>query len=338
MTAETGSSPAADPGEQSSRVPRWLLVLAGLALAGVVGVIVYRYLARPGWVGVADKTLWDWLQLLSALAIPVVLALGGYLFTRSENRRAQAIANQRAETERQIADQRRQDDMLQAYLDQIGQLLLDKDRPLRESKEHDEVRTLARARTLTVLEMLDGKRKGTVLQFLQEARLIRKEGLIIDLRGASLRGTSIRYANLRDAYLRNVDLSGASLRNANLEGADLQSTSLINANLSGAVLFESNLTDADLVGANLHAAFLYGADLRRAGLGLGNLRNADLRNANLDGASVTDEELAACKSLEGATMPIGYTYEDWLETFDGQNWLEAHRKGRREDGENSGPS
>jgi hypothetical protein len=81
--------------------------------------------------------------------VPIVLALGGYLFTRSENRRTQ-----------ETSDQRRPDETLQAYLDQIGQLLLDKDRPLRQSKEGDEVRTLARARTLTVLSRMDGEHSG----------------------------------------------------------------------------------------------------------------------------------------------------------------------------------
>jgi len=38
-----------------------------------------------------DVTLWDWLDLL---IVPIVLALGGYLFTRSENRRALDVANQ----------------------------------------------------------------------------------------------------------------------------------------------------------------------------------------------------------------------------------------------------
>jgi hypothetical protein len=97
------------------------------------------------WTGLTkpkQRTFWDWLDLL---IVPVVLALGGYLFTRSENRRAQDIASQRTETDQQIAAQRRQDDTLQAYLDQMGQLLLDKDNPLRHSKTNDEVRTLARA-------------------------------------------------------------------------------------------------------------------------------------------------------------------------------------------------
>jgi len=74
MAAETGPSPTADSEERSRRVLGWVLIVAALVLAGVIGMIVYGYLARPRWTGVADKTLWDWLQLLSALAIPVVLA------------------------------------------------------------------------------------------------------------------------------------------------------------------------------------------------------------------------------------------------------------------------
>jgi hypothetical protein len=59
------------------------------------------------------------------------------------------IAREQREREVEIADRRAQDEALQAYLEQIGQLLLEKN--LRDSKEGDEVRTLARARTLTVL-------------------------------------------------------------------------------------------------------------------------------------------------------------------------------------------
>jgi hypothetical protein len=103
-------------------------------------------------------TLWECLKLL---IIPVVIAAGGLWFNRHQREREQYIGDQRA-----------QDEALQTYLDQIGQLLLDKDRPLRQSKEGDEVRTLARARTLTVLARLESSRKGTVVQFLYEANLI----------------------------------------------------------------------------------------------------------------------------------------------------------------------
>src|SRR4051794_12511158 len=40
-----------------------------------------------------EKTLWDWMSLL---IIPIMLALVGFFFTRTERRNEQAIAKQRA--------------------------------------------------------------------------------------------------------------------------------------------------------------------------------------------------------------------------------------------------
>jgi hypothetical protein len=101
----------------------------------------------------------------------------------------------------QEAKKRAQDEALQAYLDQIGQLFLDKDRPLRkESKEIEEVRILAQARTFTVLARLDGACKGDVIQFAYEAGLIAGDGRILNLSGASL----------REAYLCPMPLAGCA--------------------------------------------------------------------------------------------------------------------------------
>jgi len=80
------------------------------------------------------------------------------------------IDEQRTQEARQLEGERAQDAALQAYLDQMTQLLLHED--LRTSQPDDEVRSVARARTLTVLRVLDGVRKATVVQFLYEARLI----------------------------------------------------------------------------------------------------------------------------------------------------------------------
>jgi hypothetical protein len=170
-----------------------------VTLAGAI--IVLGYIYEWKWTGfVKDKnfsyrTLWEWLKLL---IVPAVLAIGGYLFTRSENERTRQsaekqrdldreiadqrtnedrrIAQERTESDRQIADLRRQDDILQAYLDQMGQLLLDRNRPLRKAKKGEEVQALAQARTLTVLtRLLDGGRKGSVVGFLSECELITKD-------------------------------------------------------------------------------------------------------------------------------------------------------------------
>ena len=75
-------------------------------------------------------------------------------------------------------------------------------------------------------------------------------------------------------------------------------------------------------------AGLNDADLSNANLSGADLSNANLSGANLKGANVTEEQLAKCKSLEGATMPNGQKYEDWLKV----------NKGREDDGENRSPS
>jgi len=312
-----------------------------------------------------DVTLWDWLDLL---IVPIVLALGGFLFTRSENRRTQdvaerqravdrEIADQRAQTDREIANQSRQDDALQEYFNHIGELLLDKDKPLRQSKDGDEMRTLARARSLTVLRRLDTERKSRVLQFLNEAQLIttKRSGAIFaqdhglldlagadlssinlyeadlswtDLGGANLGHTYLESANLGVANLSSTDLSGALLGWANLHSANLRSANLYASNLDQADLRKAILTEADLGGAELFAANLTIANLRNADLSEArlsgaylsgaNLREADLRDANLEGArSVTGDQLAEASSLEGATMLNGRKYEDWLKDKEG---------------------
>ncbi len=195
-------------------IGRW--VLWALLCLAFVYILYGGYRYGWKWTGMVkdpdfrERTLWEWLGLL---IVPAVLALGGYLFTRSENRRTQDIAErqraldqklaeQRTNEARKIADERRQDDLLQAYLDQMGSLLLEED--LRNSEENSEARTLAWAWTSTVLSRLNGVRKGSVVRFLYEAGLIARDRRVLDLSGADLNG-----ANLSRAALSGVILSGA---------------------------------------------------------------------------------------------------------------------------------
>jgi uncharacterized protein YjbI with pentapeptide repeats len=313
------------------------------------------------------KTLWDWLQLL---IVPVVLSLITVVFAWQQDIRQDQIESKRANAERELARERAQDEALQAYLNQMSTLLLEKNlRNSGSSEEDTEVRTLARARTLTVLRRLDPSRKTALMQFLVEADLVQRvdgRDPIISLRGADLNNAVLDFTNmpgavlsqanlsdaslyeadLSDADLSGADLSDASLYDADLSNADLLQADLSNANLRGAVLEGANLSGAYLSSTNLRGAFLSGAYL---GGGLtenprvltmpANLRGADLRGADLRGADlsdasnllgdagiITNEELEQqAASLEGATMPNGQKYEDWL-------------KSRGEDGENSGSS
>jgi uncharacterized protein YjbI with pentapeptide repeats len=142
----------------------------------------------------------------------------------------------------------------------MSSLLLEKD--LRKSEVDSEVRTLARARTLTVLGRLDPSRKADVMEFLMEAELVQGvegSGPIIELGGADLRDANLYYANLDGALLREADLRRANLFNANLSDAEL-----FNASLSDAYLSYANLSDADLSNTDLSGAYLNDANLNGA--------------------------------------------------------------------------
>ena len=295
VAADTDHPPADDQEDlrKSSVVPRWVIITALAIFASVVIVIIYGYVARPGWIGVSDKTFWDYLELL---IVPAALAIGVYLLNRAqeserqaqeahreqereaeaEQREREREATEGARRERErlareseiqykltVDNKRAQDAALQAYLDQMSRLLTDAERPLHRAQPGDTLSIVARARTLTVLPRLNYERNARVLQFLYESRMIAKERPVLDLRGADFSAAALRGAYLRGAYLRE-----ANLREANLEFANLS-----NADLSDA----EGITNEEL----------------------------EQRVGSLEGA------------LEGATMPNGQKYEDWLRDKEG---------------------
>lgn len=123
-------------------------------------------------------------------------------------------ADRQRTLDRELADERRQDDVLQAYLDEMSRLLTDKERPLHRAEQGDYLSTVARARTITALSRLDAKRKGNLVQFLYEAGLINRGHAVISLADADLRGADLYAATLRHADLRAADLSRANLARA----------------------------------------------------------------------------------------------------------------------------
>jgi uncharacterized protein YjbI with pentapeptide repeats len=127
-----------------------------------------------------------------------------------------------------------------------------------------------------------------------------------------LSGAILQGAELCGADLSEADLSGADLKPADLSGvepkpADVSDTHLSPTNLSGANLSGANLRDADLSGSNLHGVYK-----EPKGGSKQPITNAELAQKEI-------------RKLEGATMPNGQKYEDWL-------------KSRGEDEKNNSPS
>lgn len=237
--------------DQVTTYPYLLMTTVGILLIG------YLLIARFGlgssdwadWAGFGPhispdnnyyrpaKTLWDSLDLL---IIPLVLAVGAWLLNKSERK-----------SDRQIALDRQWQATLQAYYDRMTDLLLD--RSLREASEGQPVCDVARAQTLTTLRNLDSVRRGQVIQFLCEARLLSGAAKVV-LRGAQLEKVDLVNARLSGSDLWSVNLKGANLEGANLWDVSLEEADLEGANLQGAELGKATLSFAKLTGANLQGA------------------------------------------------------------------------------------
>jgi uncharacterized protein YjbI with pentapeptide repeats len=268
---------------------------------------------RLAWTGFKGKTLWDWLdflvKLLGALAIPLVVVLASNALTAQQQR----AADVQHQNEQAITKDQQQEATLKAYLDDMTGLLLNN--RLRDSRPDNEVRNVARIKTLTAVRQLNGPRKGLLLQFLFEAGLLNKNKTVVLLQRADLSGVNLS-ADLSGADLSGANLSGADLSGANLSGADLTEVNLTEAYLSeGADLSEANLsravlTRADLSGINLTGVNLTGAYLSEANLTGANLTRADLFEADLSGADLTiariaNAQLITASSLQGTILPDG---------------------------------
>ena len=248
------------------------------------------------------KTLWDWLNLLGILAIPIVVGFGVAWYTSQQGKVADA---ENKDNQRENA--------FQTYIDKMSEFLLKEH--LQESEiEHEILRNIARIQTLTVLPRLDGRRKGSVLQFLYDADLINNDKTIIDLKGADIRGAILSNAFLNGVRLQHVDLSGANLSGASLgyvplsQYPDEELEDLEGADLSGADLQNANLTGANLTNTWLSklVEFVEQENGRTV-----NVDEANLNKANLKGViGISNEELEKQTSfLKGTTMPRGDIHE-----------------------------
>jgi len=253
---------------------------------------------RINW-GIADKSVWEWLLLLGtllaalgAIVIPILIYKLGVDFTQQQAQLSIQASKQQHDTDIQIAEDQQRETLLQGYLDRMSDLLLNGH--LRESKPGEEVRDVARVRTLETLRRLDPNRREAVLGFLYEAGLI---GVSIERREDMLK---IYNPVPTIVYLNGADLVDADLIGHILVRADLSYTYLSEADMRGAALLTTNLHGSVLYKANLAGAKLNYADLSKA-----DLTGADLSGADLTGAIVTQQQLDQVSTCKGAILPEG---------------------------------
>jgi uncharacterized protein YjbI with pentapeptide repeats len=262
------------------------------------------------WTGFSEKTLFDWLDVV---AVPAILALSAagatywisyqQILIGEDNRRSELMAN---------------------YYERMQELLL-KEKML-ETPIGSQQRVMGSALTLSTFRQLgnDGERKGELLKFLYQAKLINgqcqvplapnqlQDCSIINLKGArldkiaieanvELSGVDLERARLAGANLVEIQLTKATMVAAELKRADLSKAVLNESQMKNAILDEAVLTDA-----NLYEANLVGASLKEATLTGANLAKADLRCARLQGANL---KVMKPGELEGTRFE-GATYDE----------------------------
>lgn len=273
-----------------------------------------------------NRDWYDWADLILKVSILLAVAFVGFLYTITQ------------QNSNHIEKDRQMEAALKIYVDDISNLMLEE--KLLSSNPGDEVRSIARAKTLNTLRMLDSDRKGLLISFLYDSGLIfaRLEVFFdpngdkyldyndkIDLEGADLRGANLSGYFLRDVNLRRTDLSGTNLSGADLTGAIIREANLMDADLSGADLRWADLSGSSLVQAdlgatgftptywddvlleNLNPGYPYPIDPYPVGLEnvVANLFAANLSETNLTDALVFYEQLAVVYLLTDAIMPDG---------------------------------
>lgn len=190
------------------------------------------------------KTMWDWLDLIAKLAIPIVVVFATIAFGWWQVH----LTDVQHQQDQQSSLDQQEATLLQAYLDNAQDLMLNHQLA---TKPTIEVRELARARTMATLKSLDPYRKGSLLIFLYEANLIEKGNakidlLLADFGGAKITGNDLHAADLHGISLKNADLRFVDLSDTDLSFADFRGADLLGANLRGANLTGNQITQQQL--------------------------------------------------------------------------------------------
>jgi hypothetical protein len=220
------------------------------------------------------KTFWDLLQLV---IVPIVLAVIAITFTNSQAARDRRHEDDRTREDRRLARDAQQAATLQRYIDRMSDLMLDRgllrSPQARPGVADVAVADVARILTLTTLHRLDSGRKGQVVRFLSESRLLGEpipEGL-----------TSTATPLPSCCWMAKVNLSGADLRKVDLSKAQLE-----NSSFSGA-----DLTEARFDGARLDNVDFSGASLQKASFRQAQITNSAFNSARLDHATFDDTSI-----------------------------------------------
>jgi hypothetical protein len=270
----------------------WIKWLLSGALISLPVIIISTWISNFKWSGFQKKSFWDWLQLL---IVPLMLAFGTlYLNYASETR------------DKQIAEDGKQQELLKDYFSKMQTLIVEttksKDsqpkivetkKSVETTKSKDsqpnpdgapllpEFIPIAEALTFAVLDQLDGKRKGKVITYLADSKLItanikdKDPKPVIDLKNANLKEIEIDNLDMNGQLIDKDTIQGVIIRGADMTNAKLEKVYLTYSDLTGSDLSNATLTTVDLTGAKMESVKLIKTDIKDITISL----KTDLNNA-----------------------------------------------------------
>jgi uncharacterized protein YjbI with pentapeptide repeats len=314
--------------ENISKILFFLLIFIISFLLWRVFVIISNF----KWSGFQKKSFWDWLQLL---IIPLMLALGAFYLNSAADFR-----------DYQIAQEQKHQEILTDYFSKMQDLIVEtkKSKQTPGSKESNseerlltEFRPTAQALTLSVLEQLDGERKGKVIIYLAESQLITVDNNKpypqpeIKLDGTNLDDiklgnngqrnslnekemTIIDKIKIRNANMKRANLSGFQLLDSELNGSNLENATLENVNFTGSTMIGSRFINGKITDVNFTDVTLGKTIFDNV-----NLKNITISNkTNFDNACFTKIDTSNTKQ-----GPYLLTKEHLKKLIDKKNVLEA---------------
>jgi hypothetical protein len=237
--------------ENISKILFFLLIFIISFLLWRVFVIISNF----KWSGFQKKSFWDWLQLL---IVPLMLALGAFYLNSAADFR-----------DYQIAQERKQQEILTDYFSKMQGLIVET-KKIKETSGYTklhpkdeaarllpEFRSTAQALTLSVLEQLDGERKGKVITYLAESQLITANNDNQSSRSEiKLDGANLQKLELKDQVFSYINIAGADMTSTELSDILISDSDLSRVNLTEAVLQDVTFKNSNLSGVNLDGASL----------------------------------------------------------------------------------
>jgi len=282
---------------------RWILFLLLFLLILAIVAIVSNWIANFKWSGFQKKSFWDWLQLL---IVPLMLALGAFYLNSAADFR-----------DSQIAQEQKHQEILTDYFSKMQGLIVET-KKIKETSGYTklhpkdeaarllpEFRSTAKALTLSVLEQLDGERKGKVITYLAESQLITVDNNKpstqpeIKLDGANLAGmvlNDVDQVETVDKKPLGVAITGADMTESTIKNVRL----FVGSQLGQSDFSRANLTDVYFTDADMHGAKFINSQMTNV-----DLANTNLANARFDNVETTKITISPETKLDDACATEG---------------------------------